>query len=54
MKSLTVIIPTYNEENYLENALRSVRFAGQIIVVDSMSTDKTVEIAERYNCEVLS
>ncbi|WGD33970.1 glycosyltransferase family 2 protein [Olleya sp. YS] len=54
MKTLTVIIPTYNEENYLENALRSVRFADQIIVVDSMSTDKTVEIAERYNCQVLS
>ncbi|RAJ13161.1 glycosyltransferase family 2 protein [Olleya aquimaris] len=54
MKTLTVIIPTYNEENYLENALRSVRFADQIIVVDSMSTDKTVEIAERYNCKVLS
>ncbi|WP_397363333.1 glycosyltransferase family 2 protein [Olleya sp. R77988] len=54
MKSLTVIIPTYNEQDYLENALRSIRFADQIIVVDSMSTDKTVQIAERYNCQVLS
>ena len=38
---------------YLEKALRSVRFADEIIVVDSMSTDKTVAIAEKYNCKVL-
>ncbi|MFD1063449.1 glycosyltransferase family 2 protein [Winogradskyella litorisediminis] len=48
--TLSVIIPTFNEENYLEKAIRSVRFADEIIVVDSFSTDKTVEIAEKYNC----
>lgn len=50
MKKLTVIIPTFNEENYLEKALRSVRFADEIIVVDSFSTDKTAAIAKRNNC----
>ena len=54
MTKLSVIIPTYNEELYLEKALRSVRFADEIIVVDSMSTDKTVAIAEKYNCKVIS
>ena len=54
MTKLSVIIPTYNEELYLEKALRSVQFADEIIVVDSMSTDKTVSIAEKYNCNVLS
>ncbi|ARV10490.1 lipopolysaccharide biosynthesis protein [Winogradskyella sp. PC-19] len=49
---LSVIIPTYNEENYVEKAIRSVRFADEIIVVDSFSTDKTVEIAEKYNCKI--
>ncbi|WP_055448894.1 glycosyltransferase family 2 protein [Lacinutrix mariniflava] len=53
MIKLSVIIPTYNEEMYLEKALRSVRFADEIIVVDSMSTDKTVAMAEKYNCKVL-
>ena len=53
MIKLSVIIPTYNEEMYLEKALRSVRFADEIIVVDSMSTDKTVAIAEKYNCKIL-
>lgn len=54
MAKLSVIIPTYNEELYLEKALRSVRFADEIIVVDSISTDNTVAIAEQYNCKVLS
>lgn len=54
MKKLTVIIPTYNEEAYLKNALRSVSFADEIIVIDSLSTDKTVNIAESFGCNVLS
>lgn len=54
MTKLSVIIPTYNEQDYLENALRSVRFADEIIVVDSMSTDRTVAIAEQAGCKVIS
>jgi len=46
--TLSVIIPTVNEEVYLEAALRSVRFADEIIVVDSYSTDETAEIALKY------
>jgi glycosyltransferase involved in cell wall biosynthesis len=54
MIKLSVIIPTYNEQDYLENALRSVRFADEIIVVDSMSTDNTVAIAKQAGCKVVS
>ena len=50
MTTLTVIIPTFNEEAYLEAALRSVRFADEIIVVDSFSTDATAKIAEKFDC----
>ncbi|GHC54378.1 glycosyltransferase family 2 protein [Ulvibacter litoralis] len=46
MPTLTVIIPTYNEADYIKDALQSVAFADQIIVVDSFSTDATVEIAK--------
>ncbi len=53
MQTLTVIIPTFNEENYLEDSLLSVRFANQIIVVDSFSSDNTVAIAKKYNCEII-
>lgn len=53
MQTLSVIIPTYNEEAYIERALMSVQFADEIIVVDSFSTDKTVDIANKYNCKIL-
>ncbi|WP_313114600.1 glycosyltransferase family 2 protein [Aequorivita sediminis] len=53
MPKLTVIIPTFNEEAYLEDALFSVAFADEIIVVDSYSTDKTPEIAKKYTTKFL-
>ena len=53
MQTLTVIIPTFNEENYIEDCLRSVSFADQIIVIDSYSTDGTLAIVKKYNCEIL-
>ena len=41
-RPLTVIVPTYNEEATLPECLESVRFADEILVVDSFSTDKTL------------
>jgi glycosyltransferase involved in cell wall biosynthesis len=50
---LTVIILTYNEEPNLPQALRSVcGWAQQLIVLDSFSTDRTVEIAREFGAEV--
>ncbi len=48
MPKLSVIIPTFNEERYLEPALRSVNFADEIIVVDSFSNDATPAIAKKH------
>lgn len=47
--TVTVIIATKNEEQNLRNCLESVRWADQVIVVDSGSTDRTREIAEEYD-----
>ncbi|MDA7652985.1 glycosyltransferase, partial [bacterium] len=44
--TVTVIIATKNEEQNLRNCLESVKWADQVIVVDSGSTDRTREIAE--------
>jgi len=50
MVPLTVIILTYNEERNIGYALQSVgNWAQQVFVVDSMSTDATVEICHRYD-----
>ena len=55
MKSikLSVVIITLNEEKDLPRCLESVSgLADEIVVVDSGSTDKTVEIARSYNAKV--
>lgn len=53
MSTLSVIIPTYNEIDYIEDAVKSVDFADQIIVIDSFSTDGTKEKALALGCMVL-
>lgn len=44
-KSLSVIVPTFNEESNIAECLAGLSFADEILVVDSFSTDRTVEIA---------
>jgi glycosyltransferase involved in cell wall biosynthesis len=53
MPSLSVIIPTYNEADYIKDALVSVSFADQIIVIDSFSTDETRSIAQPLATQLL-
>jgi glycosyltransferase involved in cell wall biosynthesis len=50
--TLSVVIITFNEEANLLRTLESVKWADEIIVVDSGSTDRTVEIAKSYNAKV--
>ncbi|MGH7681988.1 MAG: glycosyltransferase, partial [Candidatus Eiseniibacteriota bacterium] len=42
---LSVLIPTKNEEFHIGPCLESVRWADEVVVVDSGSTDRTVPIA---------
>lgn len=53
MHQLSVIITTYNEEPNIQAALESVSWADEIIVVDSFSTDRTVEIARQHTRRVM-
>lgn len=54
---LSIIIPTYNEEEYLPALLESIKqqdFSDyEIIVADADSKDNTVKIAEEYGCIVV-
>ncbi len=51
--SLSVIIITKNEEDRIETCLESVKdIADEIIIVDSGSTDKTLQIAEKYTDKI--
>lgn len=51
---LSVAIITLNEEDRLPDCLESVRFADEIVVVDSGSTDNTVKIAEQFGARIFS
>ncbi len=50
---ITAIIPTLNEEEFIEEAIASVAFADEIIVIDSFSTDRTVELAEGHGVKIV-
>jgi len=51
---LSVAVITKNEEDNLYSGLESVAFANQIVIVDSGSTDRTLEIAAGLGCEIYS
>ncbi len=48
MKKLSVNVITFNEAHKLEKCLESVKWADEIIVIDSFSTDNTKEICSKY------
>jgi glycosyltransferase involved in cell wall biosynthesis len=50
---ITVIVPTFNEEQNIEACLESVTWADEVLVVDSLSTDRTLEIARRFAVRVI-
>ncbi|MBC7851547.1 MAG: glycosyltransferase family 2 protein [Chitinophagaceae bacterium] len=54
MEKLTVVIITFNEEGNIGRCLESVTdIADEIVILDSNSTDKTVEIARGFGAKVV-
>ncbi len=49
---ISVIVIAGNEESNIEDCLESVAWADEIVVVDSASADRTVEIAKRHTPNV--
>ena len=45
---VSVYMITYNNEETVERALKSVTWANEIIIVDSFSNDRTVEIGRKF------
>lgn len=53
MLDLTAIILTFNEEKNIVHCIESIRnIAKRIVVIDSFSTDRTVELAKESGAEV--
>lgn len=55
---ISIIIRTLNEERYLPELLASIQtqqsaFSHEVVLIDSGSTDNTLEIAEQFGCRIL-
>ena len=50
---ISVVIITGNEENNIKDCLKSVKWADEIIVVDSESNDSTLQIAKEFTDRVI-
>lgn len=50
MEKLSVFITTFNNDLTLGACLESVKWADEIVVLDSYSTDRTMDIAQEYGC----
>lgn len=54
---ISIIIPTWNEENYLPKLLECIKKQTyrdyEVIVADANSTDNTKAIAKKYDCKIV-
>lgn len=51
---ITAVVLTFNEEKNIKNCLAHLAWVDRIIIVDSGSTDKTVEYAKDFDCNIYS
>lgn len=50
---LSILLPTFNSATYIRPTLESIKWADEILVVDSYSTDETVAICREYGARIL-
>jgi len=50
---ISVLLPTFNNESLIRDCLESVKWADEILVVDSFSTDRTLEICREYGARIV-
>ena len=53
MSDLTAVVLTLNEEAHIADCLESLKWCDEVIVLDSLSTDRTVEIARQHGAKAI-
>jgi len=53
MTKISVLLPVFNAEKTIGKTLESVQWADEIVVVDSFSTDRTLEICRAYHTVII-
>ncbi|OGK11643.1 hypothetical protein A2768_00930 [Candidatus Roizmanbacteria bacterium RIFCSPHIGHO2_01_FULL_37_16] len=49
---ITSVILTKNEEKNIIRSIKSIQFSDEIIIIDDFSTDRTVEMAEKFGAKI--
>ncbi|MDA8986208.1 glycosyltransferase [Luminiphilus sp.] len=56
MSQVSIVVRTLNEEKYLDELLSSIagqrKIEPEVVVIDSGSTDRTIEIARQHGCKI--
>jgi len=52
MNAISVFVPVLNEEDKIADALQSVQWADDVVVVDTGCTDRTIDIARQFGCRI--
>jgi len=57
-KEITVVVPTYNEEDKIQNCLQSIfnqnlELVARVIVADNNSSDNTINLCKKYNVQII-
>jgi glycosyltransferase involved in cell wall biosynthesis len=50
---ISAVVRTFNEELNIRDCLESLKWADEVLVVDALSTDRTVEIAREYTDKIV-
>lgn len=51
-QKISAAVLTYNSEKHIENVLCNLKWCDEIIILDSFSTDKTLEICEKFTNKI--
>jgi glycosyltransferase involved in cell wall biosynthesis len=52
-EKITAIIPTFNNVKIIRRCLESIKWSDEILIVDSFSTDKTLDICREYGARII-
>ena len=52
MIKVSILLPTYNCEDTIISTLQSIKWADEIIVIDSFSNDKTLDLVGGFGCKI--
>lgn len=53
MRTITAIIPTFNEADHITEVIATLDWCDRILVIDSFSTDQTMNLAKESGAEVI-